>query len=122
MNAFKSVEDTIKGHFCCDIASTGGRSLMDCDHCPYNDDEDKHGNACVTRLNNDVQYYLKQEQKHIEAEMQKAQPPLPGIFDDPVTEKIADKLISIAEEAKEEAKEQDEPVKRNFHNKKWNRR
>ena len=107
MNAFKSVEDTIKGHFCCDIASTGGRSLMDCDHCPYNDD---------------VQYYLKQEQKHIEAEMQKAQPPLPGIFDDPVTEKIADKLISIAEEAKEEAKEQDEPVKRNFHNKKWNRR
>ena len=115
MNAFKSVQDAITGHFCCDIAMVNSQQLMDCEHCPYNDDsEDKHGHFCVSRLNNDIQYYLKQEQKHQEAEQQKAQPPLPGIFDEPV-EKIADKLKEIVEETEEKPKQE-------FHKKKWDKK
>ena len=112
MNAFKTVQDAIDGHFCCDIAAVGRQSLMDCEHCPYNDEEDKLGN-CVSRLNNDIQYFLKQELKHQEAEQQKAQPLLPGIFDDPV-EIIAEKLKTMAEDTESEEEKKD------FHKKKWN--
>ena len=115
MNAFKSVQDAITGHYCCDIAMTNSQQLMDCKHCPYNDDsEDKHMYSCVSHLNNDIQYYLNQEQKHQEAEQQKVQPPLPGIFDDPV-EKIGEKLKEIVEETEEKPKQE-------FSKKKWDKK
>ena len=111
MNAFKSVQEAIKGHYCCDIAQKSSQSLMDCENCPYNDDNDnKYGYFCVSRLNNDIQYYLKDEEKHLKEDSEKVQPPLPGIFDDAV-ETIGEKLKTMAEETEES--------KPNFNKKKW---
>ena len=115
MNAFKSVQDAIKGHYCCDIAQKSSQSLMDCENCPYNDDNDnKFGYFCVSRLNSDIQYYLKDEAERIKEEDEKLQPVLPGIFDDPA-EKIADKLKEMANEAEERNKQ-------DFHKKKWDKK
>ena len=73
MFTYKDADDTIKGHFCCDIAKVGASNMMDCEHCPYKDLDDVV-TSCVDRLNNDIQYYLKEVKKAAEK-----QPELPGI-------------------------------------------
>ena len=87
MFATKGVKDTIKGHQCCDISeATAPGRLMDCENCPYNDNEHMIDH-CVDRLNNDVQYYLFQAEKLIRESENKDQPPLPGVFQEEPSQK-----------------------------------
>lgn len=71
MFATKDITEVINGHFCCECEKEPA-----CEYCPYFDEMDPAD--CTYRLNNDIQYYLKQTERQLRP-TEEEQPYLPGL-------------------------------------------